>query len=105
MSVFHHFIDPSAESHATNLHAIELFGGGEIDIQADALGQPLSQDLANNGTDVWAKRFQIRLRIVETTGESDGGDIFHAPFKGDTHGAGIMVVDGGVVSVVDSTYY
>ena len=75
---------------------------GEIHVQTDALWKSLDQHAVHDFLHMVAHGLEIGIGQMRAERKSNRGNVFHTAFKGHAHRARIVVVDGGIVAVVDA---
>ena len=98
-------IIPCSHSHTAHLHALELAGFREVNVQAHSLRQSLVEHLAYYLSHIGAQRREVGIIAMVAERESNRRDILHAALKRNAHRSTIMYVDRPVVAVIDSAYH
>ena len=95
-------IIPGAGGHATHLDPLEYGCKGEVDIEANPLGQTLPEHLGCDGTDIRAEGFKVGIVAMVAEREGHRRDILHTTFEGNAHRATIVGIDRGIIAMVDT---
>ena len=99
------FIGPLPLGLFANLHTLQFFGIGEVDIEACQRRESFLQYQPGYLADVRTCRFKISVRLMVAKGESDGRHSFQASLYHNAHRTGIMQVYRRIVAVVDAAYH
>ena len=92
----------------TDLPTTENMSGGQIDVEADILGQSVLNDTLTESSDGCESIFTdgfilIALPSFQVERNAHGGHSFHTPFEDGPHRATIMDADTGIVTMIDAT--
>ena len=96
------FVVPSAKRHATHLNTLIIRRLREVNIQANALGHALSQNLLGYLSDIGAHWFKIGIGVLIAKRESHRWDILQTALDGDSHRAAVVGIDRGIIAMVDT---
>ena len=98
-----YLVHPTPMGHATGFNAFERRLCGEVHIEVNALWQAFLHHTFHQREHVGLQVAEVGILVVVTRREGHRRNILHTTLLGCTDGARVMMIDGGIIAMVDAT--